>query len=131
MKTLKVWLVLLLVFVAGFTGGVVATRVVVRKMVQAAIRHPELVRHRIELNLDRRLRLDAQQREQVRQILTDTQGRLKDLRKEFQPQLVDILQETRKKISAVLTPEQQKRFDDYLAERPLGGVMNKDGGDTN
>src|SRR5215475_840663 len=118
MKTLKVWLVLLLVFLAGFAGGVVATRIVVRKIVQTAIRHPELVRHRIELSLDRRLRLDPQQREQVGQILAETQDRLKALRKEFQPQFADIMQETRGKISAVLTPEQQQKFDAYLAEHP-------------
>ena len=40
MKTFKVIGVLALVFVAGFAGGVVATRIVVRQMVANAIAHP-------------------------------------------------------------------------------------------
>jgi hypothetical protein len=119
MKKLKVWLVLALVFLAGFVGGVVATRVVVRRVVRAVMAHPELVRVRVERELDRKLRLDSRQRMQVHEVLDHSQAQLKDLRQEFQPRLHLILGEARQSISAVLTPRQQSRFEAYLAEHPL------------
>jgi O-antigen ligase len=117
MKKLKVWLVLALVFLAGFAGGVVVTRVVTRRVIAAVIAHPELVRVKIERDLNRNLKLDARQRERVHQILTGAHDRLKALRQDFQPQFVSIVQDTRTEISAVLTPEQQKKFEQFQAER--------------
>jgi hypothetical protein len=119
MKRFKVWLVLGLIFLAGFAGGVVTTRVVVHRVVRAAILHPEFVRARIERDLDRKLKLDARQRGEVHQVLLHSYGELRQLRLDSQPRLASILGETRRQISAVLTPGQQQRFDNYLAAHPL------------
>lgn len=117
MKKLKVWLVLALVFLAGFAGGVVVTRVVTRRVIAAVIAHPGLVRVKIERDLNRNLKLDDRQRERVHQILTGARDRLKTLRQDFQPQFVSIVQDTRTEVSAALTPEQQKKFEQFQAGR--------------
>jgi hypothetical protein len=130
MKRFKVWLVLALVFLAGFAGGVVATRVAVRRVVRAAITHPELIRVRVERDLDRKLALDPRQRAQVHEALLHSQEQLKQVRLDFQPRLRSILAETRREISAVLTPAQQLRFEQYLAEHPLPAAAAAEGQGT-
>jgi hypothetical protein len=120
MKTLKVIGLLVLIFAAGFSGGVVATRIVVRHMVQVAVAHPEatreVVRTNIEQNLMQKLRLNPQQRQQVHLILKDSHDKLRDIREEFQPKLNAVVLDARTNISAVLKPEQQKRFEQFLSE---------------
>jgi molybdopterin biosynthesis enzyme len=119
-KSLKVIGLLALVFVAGFAGGVVATRIVVRQMVDYAVAHPEKakthVEQNLELNLNRQLHLDQGQREQVRQILKESQARLRVVREEFQPKFNAIILETRTNISVLLKPDQQAGFEEFLAD---------------
>lgn len=114
MKTFKVIGLLVLVFAAGFAGGVVATKIVVRQMVKNAIAHPAGAGGRVELMLDRRLRLDQKQRVRVHEILKDSRDKLRAVRAEFQPRFNGIILETRTNIFAVLTPEQQDRFQEFL-----------------
>ena len=120
MKTIKVIGVLVLIFVAGFSGGVVATRVIVRQMVKEARRHPEItqnvVRTNIERSLDQTLRLTQEQQKQVHEILKESRDRTRPIREQFQPQLDAVIIETRSNISAKLTPEQQKGFEEFLAQ---------------
>jgi hypothetical protein len=120
MKTIKVIGVLVLIFVAGFSGGVVATRVFVRQMVRDARRNPEraviTVRTNVEQNFFRTLRLAPEQQKQVHEVLKDSRERMRPIREEFQPQLDAIVIEARSNISTRLTPEQQKRFEEFLSE---------------
>ena len=111
MKTLKPWLVIILVFIAGFVGGVVTTRAVVRHWVGQAIANPDRVRGLIQRRLALRLRLDRQQRQEVNEILTDTQAELRHLRMDFAPRYSEIMSNAQSEISAILTPEQRVRFD--------------------
>jgi len=105
MKQLKSILLLALVFLAGLTAGVVGTRVMVRHLVQQALTHPERTQSLMERNLARRLRLDND--------MADAGGHLTDLRKEFQPQAAEVFHDTDQKITALLTPEQQARYDKF------------------
>lgn len=120
MKSLKVVGLVALIFAAGFTGGVVATRIFVRNMVQYAVAHPNQTRTNIEVNIDlrlfRRLGADPQQREQLRQILKSSREKMRDVREEFQPKLNTISLEARTNIYAVLKPDQQDRFAAFLEE---------------
>src|ERR1041385_6412549 len=119
MKMLKVWFVLALVFFAGFAGGVVTTRVTVRRVMAKAVSQPDWVQMRIERELFRQLRLNPKQRQEVHVILVDARGQMRTLRREFQPQFTSIVDDTRGKISAVLDPQQQKRFERLQAEHRL------------
>ena len=116
MKTLKAWVVLMLVFVAGFAGGVAVTRGVVRHVVHNAISDPDFMRHVIERRMTAKLRLDREQRAKVDQILVHTQSELKDLREEFRPRFLALLSRTMSEIEEVLTPQQKERFEKLRAE---------------
>lgn len=120
MKTLKAIGLIVLIFAAGFVGGVFATRVFVRRLVQYAAAHPNQARSSVEQNIDqrlfRRVGVDPQQREQMHEILKGSRAKMRDLREEYQPMLNSISLEARSNIYAVLMPEQQDRFAAFLEE---------------
>jgi len=116
MNQLKPWLLLLLVFFAGFAGGVVTTRAGVRHIVRHVINNPDFMRTMVEKRIAYRLRLAPEQREKVREILLNTQGDLKTLRLEFQPRFLAIVERTRSEIDSVLTPDQRQRFEELKVE---------------
>jgi Spy/CpxP family protein refolding chaperone len=113
MQRIKIGLVLTLIYFAGLATGVVATRAVVRHMVAATVQNPERVRVLIEKRLTRRLGLDAGQQSKVDQILNHTQAEVRSLRQEFGPRFQVIMLNTQAEIAAILTPEQQERFDKF------------------
>ncbi len=120
MKTFKLILLLALVFFTGVVAGVVGTRAVVRRVVQQAILHPERVQAVLERRLTRQLRLDNSQQPKLHDILSDTHGQLKDLRREYGPQFVLIVSNANEQITAILTPEQQARYEKLKQQnRPL------------
>ena len=116
MKKLKPLLALLLMFLAGLAVGVVGTRVATRSFIRRAIQNPDLVRNLIEIDLVRKLKLDAVQRIKVHEVLADSQRQLRELRLEFQPRFAPIMDEANDRISAVLTPEQLKKFEKLQEE---------------
>jgi len=116
MKKLKPWLVILLVFVAGFAAGVVVTRAVVRRTVQTALTNPDRVRELIERRLAARMKLEAAQREKVHAALAESQRELRELRQEVAPRFRGILSNTEAQIAVVLTPEQRERFAKFKEE---------------
>jgi hypothetical protein len=110
MKKFKPWLVIALVFVAGFVGGVVVTRSVVRHAVQAALTNPDRVRDLIEKRVTMRLQPDADQREKVPQILAQAQANLRSLRQDTAPRFRGIISNAESQIAILLTPEQREKF---------------------
>ena len=116
MKTFKLLALVTLVFLAGVAAGVVGTRIAIRHWVNTAIQRPENFQLLLERNLRWQLRLDARQRVQVHRILTDARVRLRDLRQAYRPQVVAVLTNTETQISAILTPEQQARFEQMQQE---------------
>lgn len=116
MKKLKPWLVIALVFVTGFVAGVVVTRGVTRHFVQQAVANPDRVRDLIERRLATRLKLDAAQSARVHAILMESQQQLRELRGEFAPRFTDILTNAGTQISATLTDEQRRKFEQFRAE---------------
>lgn len=116
MKRLKPWLLILLVFVAGFASGIVVTRAAVRHFVHRAVQDPDFMRAKVAARLTVNLRLDREQRARVNTILLQTQRDLKDLRQEFQPRFYLILNQAQTNISATLTPAQRQRFEQFQQE---------------
>ncbi len=116
MKKLKPWLLILLVFGAGFAGGVVVTRGVIRHFVRQAINDPNFMRDKIERRLAARLRLDPGQRAEVHTVLVNTQHDLAGLREEFQPRFLTTMNDGQAKIAAILTPVQLQKFEEFKNE---------------
>jgi len=119
MKYLKPIVLLLLVFLAGISVGVVGTRYEIRRSIRQAVRQPELVRLRIERDLTRELALDPTQQAKLDEILVNTQQQVATARQERQPRFRAILAETQKRISEILTPEQRQKFEKIQAEYGL------------
>lgn len=117
MKLFKSWLLLALIFLAGIVVGVVGTRVVVRHIVREAILHPEKVQALMERNLTRRLRLDDGQQAKLHGILSEAHAAMKDLRREYQPQVFEVISNADGQITAILTPEQQAKFEKLQADK--------------
>jgi hypothetical protein len=111
MKLWKSILLLALVFAAGLAVGVVGTRIAIRRLVQQAVVHPEKAQFALERSLTRRLRLDNDQQVRLHAILTDARGQLGTLRQKFQPQAAEVLRGADQKITALLTPAQQARYE--------------------
>ena len=120
MKTFKVVGLVILIFVAGFAGGVVATHILFRNMVRNNLAHPNQVRTNMEISfqvrLNRRLDLNPRQREELQKILKETRERMREVREEFQPKMNTISLEARTNIYSVLKPDQQDRFAEFLEE---------------
>ena len=117
MKKLKPWLLIFTVFFAGMAVGVVGTRIVVRKIIQRVVENPDLMRDRIERDLASNLKLTPEQRTQAHEVLVNSQRKIRELRSEFQPRLLEILDDAELQISEKLTPEQRERLQQFLIEK--------------
>jgi hypothetical protein len=66
--------------------------------------------HRIQRDLD----LSPEQREQIDKLLKDSQERTRKIMEPVSPAFHAEVQRTKEEFRAVLTPDQQKRFDDLV-----------------
>ena len=108
----------LLIFVIGFAAGALALNAYKR----LGRSGPEEGRgDRFERMLER-LNLNADQKTQVHQILSDTRGQLQSLRKESEPRFEEIRRQADERLQKVLTPEQWQQFQKERSElRGRGG----------
>ncbi len=125
MKTWKVILATLVIFLAGFGSGMVLTRkgwlgkIVNRTKTSEAppgswmMQRPEFVHW-----MARALELNPKQKERVEEIMRSSQERLKPLRELIDPVMQEELKRTREEVNKELTPEQQKKFEEMLKRRP-------------
>ncbi|HYW69783.1 MAG TPA: hypothetical protein VE961_02035 [Pyrinomonadaceae bacterium] len=114
--TLKVWVVLVVVFILGsFTGGAIIgaitgfSRAASRPERSSARDKMEKLRHDLNLTDD--------QMKSVTSILDETKNEYKALRAEVKPRFDEPRQKARTRIRALLTPEQQQKFDAFVAQQ--------------
>lgn len=96
----------LLIFVLGVAAGALALNGYQR---WSRSRAEGSRQQRFEQMLDR-LQLNADQKTQVHQILSETREQLQNLRKESEPRFDAIRQQADERLQKVLTPEQWKQF---------------------
>ena len=115
---LKLWLAIAAIFALGCATGAFldsAYRLragAARHGARGGKRDPA---HAFE-KLQRELNLDERQAAEVRRILDQTRDEYRTLRSETRPRFDAIRESARTRIRAVLTPEQQQRFDARVAE---------------
>ena len=109
--TLKVWLVLVVVFILGsFTGGAVTG-------FYRAMSRPDRNSPRDKMEKMRRdLNLTDDQVKSVGAILDETKNDYKALRTELKPRFEEPRQKARTKIRALLSADQQQKFDAMVAQ---------------
>ncbi|MDQ3473721.1 MAG: periplasmic heavy metal sensor [Acidobacteriota bacterium] len=102
----------LLIFVIGFAAGALALNVYKR---WGRTNADQSRQDRFERMLDR-LNLNADQKTQVHQILSDSRGQLQTLRKESEPRFEEIRRQADERLQKVLTPEQWQQFQKERSE---------------
>jgi DNA anti-recombination protein RmuC len=107
----QVRLAAVIIFVLGFTAGILAFNVY-RGWARGGGRNQA---DRIE-QLATRLQLDADQKTKVQQIFVETRQQLQALRKESEPRVKEIRQQTDQRLQGVLKPEQWQRFQEMRNE---------------
>jgi len=111
---LKVWLVLVVVFVLGSITGAALTGLYRSR---AGAEHPEKAMHDHFEKMRRDLNLTDEQTKSVSAILDETRNEYRSLRAELRPRFEEPRQKARTKIRALLTPEQQQKFDALVAQQ--------------
>ncbi|MFL6255760.1 MAG: hypothetical protein ACJ74T_12175 [Pyrinomonadaceae bacterium] len=116
---LKLWLAVAVIFALGCATGVFLDSAYRLRAGAARSesrgggkRNPEHMFERMRRDLE----LNEQQSAEVRKILDETRNEYRTLRSEARPRFDAIRQSARTRIRALLTPEQQQRFDARVAE---------------
>lgn len=114
--SLKTWLVLLVVFVLGGVTGAGLSGVY-RSKANASFRESRERDHKAMFEKIRNdLNLNAEQSKGMQKVLDDTAGEFRALRSELRPRYEELRLKTRGQMRALLTAEQQQKFDTLMAE---------------
>ena len=96
--------------------GVVIGAMLAGKFVELRVRDaidggPEETTRMIERRLAQKLALTPGQRQDLRPLLEDAQSRIRAIRRRSEPEIWEILEETRTEIRASLSPDQVRAYD--------------------
>jgi Spy/CpxP family protein refolding chaperone len=108
------WKKLTLIFICGIAVGFVAHGFIAHA--RFARMNPEKRVERMLNRLEKKLKLTPEQKEQVSSILNASRQKVDGLHNEVRPRFESIRSETDAQIRAVLTPDQQKGFDEMRAK---------------
>lgn len=111
---LKVWLVLVVVFVLGSITGAALTGLYRSR---AGNSRPDRNGHSRFEKMRTELNLTEEQTKAVSAILDETRNEYRTLRSELRPKFEEPRQKARTKIRALLNQEQQQKFDAIVAQQ--------------
>ena len=118
MKNVRPIYCILVVFLLGTLCGSLGTHLFYKcRMDLISGSRGENREERLVNRLDRKLDLDAGQKEQVRAIVHETQEDIRQVRRQFRPQMEAAIEKAQTKIGVLLTPEQRKKYEKMIAER--------------
>jgi hypothetical protein len=111
MRHWKAILGVILIFVLGFTSGVVGSSIVYHRKLATFLKHPGAVAEAaLEKRLTRNLKLDENQKKQVHDYFMENLQSRHELSKQIQPQVRATNLETYQQITGILRPDQQEIF---------------------
>ena len=113
---MKIWLVLVAVFVLGCVTGVALTGLYRSRASNGTESRERAMHERFE-RMRTELNLTDQQTTAVRAILDETRNEYRALRTELRPRFEEPRLKARSRIRALLTPEQQQKFDAMVAQQ--------------
>ncbi len=108
----QVRIAVLIIFALGFTAGALSWNIYLEWRPASPV---EARRNRYEQLLDS-LKLSPDQRVAVEKILSEARARLIELRKQSEPSMREVRQQTDERLQMVLTPEQWEQFQRMRAE---------------
>lgn len=105
-------------FILGAAAGTLVTQKVYQQRMGNFFRNePRMMREFIVMRLSRELHLDPAQIEQLRAIVRETHAQIRDVRRQFRPQIEEILEHSQDRIRAILRPDQRETYERIVAER--------------
>jgi hypothetical protein len=104
-------LLALVIFMAGVVVGSGLTFKVITTGFKRFFQDPETLAQHITRRMEKTLDLTDDQVVRVRQIILERQKAFHTLRKEVQPRLEAEMENTRRELNAVLTPEQARKWE--------------------
>lgn len=118
MKKWKAIVSVILVFLLGSLAGALVTHEIYQHRVEGIIRgEAKSVRELIVQRLQHKLDLDPTQVEQLRIIVKETHAEMKNVRKQFRPQIEEILAHSQNRVRAILRPDQLEKYEKIVEER--------------
>ena len=118
MKNYKAMAGVVLVFVLGSICGAVVTHMIHRSRMDAFVSGGSTAREELLVKrLAKQLDLDGRQLEQIRPVLQETFAGIRRIRQQSRPQVDSLLEESQRRISAFLSPDQRVKFEKIIAER--------------
>jgi len=109
------WLVLVAVFLLGSVSGAALTGLIRSRASGERPDHEKAMKERFD-KMRSELNLSDQQTTAVRAILEETRNEYRALKTELRPRFEEPRQKARTRIRALLTPEQQQKFDAMVAQ---------------
>jgi Spy/CpxP family protein refolding chaperone len=114
---LKMWLVLVAVFVLGSVTGVALTGLYRSRAAGDRPEAREKAMHERFEKMRAELGLTDEQTKAVQGIIDETRNEYRALRTELRPRFEEPRQKARARIRALLTPEQQQKFDTMITQQ--------------
>jgi len=109
--------VILIFLLGGIAGALLMHRTDQQKIENIMHGEPGTTREFIVTRLNRELSLDSAQLEQLRTIVRETHAEIRSVRKEYRPQIDEVIKRSQDKVRAILRPEQLETFNKLVAER--------------
>jgi hypothetical protein len=116
MKKWKTIASVIIVFLLGAAAGAIVNEFYQQRIGDVFRNEPRSMRELIVRRLHHELDLDPAQTEQVRVIVSDTQTRMREVRRRFRPELEEIMAHSQEQIRAILRPYQRERYERIIAE---------------
>jgi hypothetical protein len=118
MRGWKVIVSVVLIFVLGGIAGALVMRGIDQHKIESIIKGESgMTREVIVTRLNQKLNLDAVQLEQLRTIVRETHAQMRSVRKQYRPQIEEILQRSQDRVRTILRPDQLETFNKIVAER--------------
>jgi hypothetical protein len=118
MKKWKAIVSIIIVFLLGALAGALVTHKIYQHRVEGIMKgEPKTMREFVVRRLERELHLDANQQEQLRAIVEETHAEMRRVRRQFRPQIEEILARSQEKIRVLLRPDQFEKYEKIITER--------------
>lgn len=118
MKKWKTIVSVVLVFLLGSLSGALVTHKIDQHRMTGIIKgDPKAIRELIVRRLNHKLHLDSSQEEQLRAILKETHEEMRNVRKQFKPQIEEILMRSQNRVRTILRPDQLAEYEKIVEER--------------
>lgn len=118
MKNLKPVMGIVLVYLLGAVSGAFLDHMFEHSRHEAFSRGgPEAREKRYMEQLSAKLDLDEQQKEKIKGIVHENFAAVRQVRKQYQPQIQMLQDQGQSQINALLKPEQQTKFQQIIMER--------------